>query len=1037
MDKNLTKVILILCLSTVLCLSSFAQRQTGSIKGTITDNEKIPLPGCTVTASSDALMGTKSYVTSKTGAYRFPALSPGTYIIVAELPGFATVSRGNIVVRVGMVVTVDITMQMATLEEEITITAASPVVDVEQTKIAVTMDSDLLKNIPLARDLYDIVNAAPGAISEESSLSSLRRTTSIHGGTVRSNTYALDGVNVNDPVVMYPLSNINFDVMDEVEMITAGHPAEVGYTDGAYINVVTRSGGNRFSGGGTVYYTDESLAQYLWTDAQIQALDVAKPEVDKSWIDGSLSFGGPILIDRLWFFSNARYIKQTLKTNFIPYTDPYLGRYHGTYNWIHEEMMGFVKLTSQFSSNIKFMGMFNYVNRYRPMYSEPHPRSIWQATKILDHEKTYTGTGIMTFILNQNTYFDLRFGYINRWFPLPMQEEARDLPRILNQGSLYTQITSSDWNETYIRKRFQTGLYFTRFQDNFIGGNHVIKGGVEFEDAYGDWDWWRKDNLYWYWSKDDPYYYGTTTWKGTPGVGVGRIHFYTCGPEEGSSKIIDRIRRIGAYIQDSITFGERLTLNLGIRFDRSWGWKPAATKAVSGNPVSVYIGEKYVKPYIAARYPDMFPGGFNPFGELSSEEWKDVMVWDAFSPRIGLTYDIFGTGKTALKASFSRYTEYMMIQYFSVIHPLFPKAPRFFWYDMNFNKQVDTGDDFGIYPYDYRIFDLDFAARGLDPDIKSPINDEITVGIWHELFKNFSLGINFIYKDKKNIFEDGIYDPDTGEWWYHIDQPAAQKYWIPFTAIVPSEDYGDRTITFYVRKNDSPDIFYRATNMSEVKRRYWAFELIFNKRMADGWQFSGSVVYSKAYGHMGALFGESLGFSAYGDSPNVFVNTYGRTSMDRPLQIKLMGTARLPFRIFLSAYYRYFSGAPWQPGLGTRSIVIIPPSSWCIEHNAYRDYYGVVLEDQRNPRRLRSRSVLDLRLEKEFVIGDFGRLGAYVDVLNVLGWSDITVGLNDVLYYFPVAENDNTGLVIPTSDYKVINSVDGIRQVKFSIRFSF
>jgi hypothetical protein len=1029
-----TKLSLVLCLLAALHLSSFAQRQTGSIKGTIYDNQKTPLPGCAVTTASEALMGTKSYVTSETGAFRFPALPPGTYTLKAEMPGFTSVTRKDIVVRVGMVVSVDITLEMAAIEEEISVTAASPVVDVEQTKIAVVMDKDLLKNIPLARDLYDIVNSAPGAISEEVTS---RRTTSVHGGTVRSNTYAFDGVNMNDPVVMYPLTNINFDVMDEVEMVTAGHPAEIGYTDGAYINVVTRSGGNRFSGGATIYYTSKDFAQQLWTDEQVQAFDVSKPEVDKSWVDGSLTLGGPIMTDRLWFFSNARYIKQTLATNFIPYMDPYLGRYHDTYDWAHEEKMGFLKLTSQITSGFKLMGMFNYVDRYRPMYEEPGPRTIFQATRIMDHEKTYTGTGILTYVLNQNTFVDVRIGYVHRWFPLSVQKEAQDLPRVRDVGSLYEYISSGRFNETYLRKRFQTGIYLTRFQDNLFGANHELKGGIEFEDAYGDWDWWSKDNLYWYWGKGNPYYHGKTTWKGIPNVGVGRIYFYNCGPTEGSSKIIDRIRRIGAYIQDSVTFSERLTLNMGLRFDRYWGWKPPVSKSASGNPVSVYIGENYIRPYTAASYPETFPEGINPFGEISIEKWEDVMVWNAFSPRLGLTYDLFGSGKTALKASFSRYTEYMMINYFSKIHPLNPKELRFYWYDMNFDQQIDTGDDFRIYPYDYRMMDSSFSRLLLDPDAKSPLNNEITFGIWHELFRNFSLGLNFVYKNKQNCFEDALYDPDTGEWWYHMDQPAAQKYWIPFTAVVPSDDYGDRSITFYARSNDSPDIFYRATNLSEVKRKYWAFELIFNKRMADGWQFSGSIVYSKAYGHIGGTFLESGGWSPYGDAPNAFINTYGRQSMDRPLQIKLMGTAQLPFRIFLSAYYRFFSGAPWQLGPGTGSIYIVPPLSWCKVNNAFRDYYRVVLEDQRNPRRENSWNQLDLRLEKELIIGNFGRLGAYVDILNVLGWSDVTVGMQDVLYYFPVAENDNTGLVVPPGNYKVINSVDGIRQIKFSLRFSF
>jgi len=681
MNKKLTKILLILGLLIGLSIVAYAQRQTGSIKGTTTDTEGNFLRGATVTTSSGALMGTKSYVTTGTGAFRFPALPPGTYIIKAEMSGFTTVTRGNIIVRVGMVITIDITMKMATIEETITVTAASPVVDVAQTKLAVIMDKDLLKNIPLARDLYGIVNSAPGAISEGVTY---RRTTSVHGSTVRGNTYAFDGVNMNDPVVMYPLTNINFDVMDEVEMITAGHPAEVGYTDGAYINVVTRSGGNNFSGGATVYYTDDSLAQHLWTDEQISSLGAAKPEVDKSWIDGSLSLGGPILNNKLWFFSNVRYIKQTLKTNFIPFTDPYLGRFHGPYDWSHEEKMGFVKLTSQLTSNIKFVGMFNYVDRDRPIFEQPNPRMPFQTTRILDHEKAYTGNGILTYVLNQNTFFDIRVGYVHRWFPLLLQEEARGLPWILNLGGLYYHITTARWNETYLRKKFQTGAYFTRFQDNFLGGNHEFKGGVEFEDAYGDWDIWRKDNLVWLWSKDNPYSYGTTTWKGVPNVGVGGIAFLVYGPEERSSKLINKARRIGAYVQDSVTFADRLTLNLGLRFDRSWAWMPAVTKAVSGNPVSVYVGESLVRPYTAAKYPEAFPDGINPWGKFSTEEWKDILVWNAWSPRIGLTFDLFGDGKTALKASFSRYTEYMMAQYISAFTPFYPRIISFSWFDMNF-----------------------------------------------------------------------------------------------------------------------------------------------------------------------------------------------------------------------------------------------------------------------------------------------------------------------------------------------------------------
>ena len=199
MRKIIPSLVLALCLTLALGTTSPAQELTGSIKGTISDNDGNPLPGVLVKAASAALMGTQSSITPASGLFRFPSLPPGTYVVSAELQGFKSFIRENVIVRVGMVITIDINLEMSAILEEVTVTAASPVVDVQTTKIAVVMDKELLKNIPMARDLYDIVNTAPGAISEGQTY---RRTSSIHGATVRSNTYAFDGINMNDPVVM-------------------------------------------------------------------------------------------------------------------------------------------------------------------------------------------------------------------------------------------------------------------------------------------------------------------------------------------------------------------------------------------------------------------------------------------------------------------------------------------------------------------------------------------------------------------------------------------------------------------------------------------------------------------------------------------------------------------------------------------------------------------------------------------------------------------------------------------------------------------
>ncbi|HOI44176.1 MAG TPA: carboxypeptidase regulatory-like domain-containing protein [Candidatus Aminicenantes bacterium] len=1010
-----TGLLMILTLPAILP----AQTQTGSIKGVITDQGGNPLPAVVVHASSPSLMGVQTYVTTESGAFRFPALPPGEYKLVFEGSGFKPISRENIIVRVGMVVSIDIALEQTVLERELTITAPSPTVDTESTKIASVIDEDILKNIPLARNLNDIVNIVPGAVSEGAA----KTFSAVHGSTVRGNTYAFDGVNMNDPAVMSPLTNINFDVMEEIEIETAGHPASVGVTDGAYINVVTKSGGNRFSGGAILYYTDEGMNDMLWTTEQVKALGVAQPAVDKSWGDLSLTFGGPLLKDRLWFFTNGRYIRREQKTNFIPFTD-ILGRSHGTYDWTREETMGFAKLTSQVNSRLKMMMMMNHVGIYQPMYDQPGPRTPFISTMVWDHEKTYTLNGLANYILDQNTFAEIRVGYVRRFFAIPMQKEAQDLPWVDDAGDLYGPLTGARYNAQYVRKRTQALASITRFQDNWLGASHEFKGGVEFEDAYFDYDWWRKDNMQWYMDSRNPNnYYDKDR---------GRLGFWICGPESGSTKTVDRGRRIGAYLQDYLTIGRRLTVNLGLRFDRSWGWKPAVAKKAAGNPLAAMLGEKLVSPYVASTYPDRFPQGLNPWGDAGAPEWKNIIIWNSWAPRIGLSYDLFGNGKTALKASFSRYNEYLMIQYFTSLHPYNPRTFNFYWVDSNASGTPDAADSYTFVPADFRGMDPEFAKLQIKPGTTAPTNDEFIVGVWQELLKNTSLGVNFIYKTKKNILEDALYDPDSAEYWYHLDQSAAKKYWIPFTTTVPgTAPYPDETVTFYARSNGSPLPFTQLRNVPELKRKYWAMELILNKRMANRWQFMGSLVYSKTYGNLGGYYGASWGWSDAANSPNTFVNTSGLIDTDRPLQLKLMSTVQLPFGINFSHFFQYMSGQPWQ-----RSVDIQPPAAWCAANNAYRTYYTVMIE-KAGSRRERSWNSLDFRLEKEFGIGG-ATIGACADVINVLGHTDLSLGLNDVYRWDPQKEGANQpGAKVLNSNYRIISAVSGLRTLKLSLRVVF
>jgi len=1007
--------ILIVCITTVT-----AQRQTGSIKGKITDTEGFPLPGAFVYISSPALQGFQTYVTSDTGRIKFHGLPSGRYKIKVEMPGFKTVNIENIVVRVGLAVTLYIAMEMSTVEEEITLHFPSPTADLQSTKIAIITEQDLIKNIPFARDINDIVNSASGVIQEEIPF---RPTSMVHGSTTRANIFALDGVIMNDPMGMHLPTNINFDVLEEIELETAAHPAGVGNIDGGYINVVTKSGGNDSSGELFFYYSNDSLASTLRSEEELGRLEVAPPPLDKSLWDFSLSLAGALMEDRVWFFGNGRFISQSRTTSFVPWTDP-LGKKHEEFEWENKEMMGFFKLTTQPTSKIKVTGTFHFTDLYRPFHASSLEWNLPpEATRILDHGKNIVASGKLSYTVNQNTFVDLKAGYLRNRLPLFLNDEEKNNPQYFDEATGYLW-GSARFNEIQLQNRFQGCAYLRRFQDNFFG-HHELEAGAEYEDISGEWSAWKEDNLLIHYYFGSPYFFGLHQSPVTGNtVGKGKIRFYLASKEEEGLIQKNEIKRLSFFAQDSVTIGDRLTLNLGIRFDRSSAFQPPFLKDESGNPVALKLGEELIEP----------TANVNPFSRNEVPEWKELMIWNSWSPRLGMILDLFGHGKSIFKISFSRYSEYMMLQYVSPLHPFyFSRSHQFFWYDENMDGNVDANDTFALYPEDYRLYDVDYYKKRIAPDINSPYTNEFTVGFQQEVFPDFSFRVSYIYKKKENIFENVLYDPELDQDWYTIDQEA-EKWWIPFKTTVPGVDeYLDTPVTVYFWSKDSPLLFDRVRNVPELERKYQALEVAFKKRMSHNWQMNGSLVLSRAKGNIGLSYGASSGYSAGADSPNYFVNLTeaSRLDFERSLLIKLMGTYRFPFDILMSFYYAHMSGTPWA-----RRVTIVPPPSWIQKENAFQNYVNVFLEEPGTRRNL-AYDNLNIRIEKEFVLRKFGRFSAYIDIINVLGNKYNIIDENDGGYWLPQDENTDQGTRVLSPTYKKIIALSGVRIIRLSLRFMF
>ena len=496
--RKALKLILILILSMGIASLSSAQTQTGSVSGNVTDNEGTPLPGASVTLSGPNLMGTLSYLTTEEGDFRFPSVPPGrSYTVAVELSGFKKVVRGELIVNVGKTTRLVITLEPTTLSEEITVTAPSPTVDVTATKQAVTYSADLLANIPLARTYQELIATAPGTVS--TGLTGYTPAYYVHGSGYRTNLVSVDGAIISDRALGSPGLQLPFDILEEVEMELGAHPAEVGMTEGAYINIVSKSGGNEFHGSVLGYFFNRDMARSLIPPAEVKAAGLTAPQGLKQYYDYSGTLGGPVLKDKLWFFLNGR-ISGSKNTN-----ETYLD---GIYDLPEDNLWGFSKLTFQLTHNIKLTAMGSLRVYDRPFESVSY-YSNKLSTRYTDNGKDYVGTGIVNWVIDQNTFMDLKFGgqgiYYPRYFHPDAVRPPTDQPSIITDR--YTGFTNGlcRWEDELNRYQLQGSVSFNHFMDDFLGGDHELKAGAEYEKAW-------VDNPIW-----TPYAIQTLwTWKGLP-----------------------------------------------------------------------------------------------------------------------------------------------------------------------------------------------------------------------------------------------------------------------------------------------------------------------------------------------------------------------------------------------------------------------------------------------------------------------------------------------------------------------------------------
>ncbi len=996
----------------VAAMIGYAQvnRQNGVIRGVVTDKEGNALPGVKVTAQSPSLMGAVESITNETGTYRLLNLTPGVYTLTAELEGYKTAKRTGIKVEVGQTYTVMLATEMSQVKEEITVTGTPPLVDIQSNKITTVVSNELLKNLPLSRDITRMTAFIPGTVDNILGPYSGQ----VHGGNTGATAFEIDGVNGESATTGGMQNSPQFESVEEIEIQTGGLSAAVGATGGSFVSVLTKSGGNQLHGQGQFYYTAKGLNQVLFTDDELGAFGISKPTFAKYDWSGSASLGGPIVKDRLWFYGTLEYAKNEYALSFLPFTVN--GTSYQAYTNPSKTLKPFFKLSGQINNNMRAFVMYNRSTTKN--LTNTGANIAYDATLTSDYTLD-AASAELNWTLGANSYVNLRGGFVGSYRETVAHSEAREnVSNIDDYNGRQWGNVPGDEQYTTRKNPFTASVRLTHFLDNVLGGNHEIGAGIEYLYQFDRLPVTRGNAQIHYWYNGNPYG-NVARGRDRSVYGDSTIRFGVLPYNKGDATKDLRGYRVSGYLQDSFTINNRLTINLGARFDKYWGgFGGGGSTGLGSGTLAYQIGEELANTL-----------GYNPYAAFTVEPIKKAMDFTTISPRLGVSYDLFGNGKTALKASYSRYYEAMPVMWFHRIQSDIQAYYNFYWWDSNGNQIADSGDTFkptNLYQFtkqDPEILKWGVAGANAGKfELKAPLNNEFIVSISHELAKNLSAKAQYVYHNTSRDHTMGNYSISTGQHLSSVED--APGLWVAKEVTVPAYGkYPSYTGTLYFAKNGAfwDSVMWQQFTSPYSKRRYNGLELSIDKRYANGWALGGSVTISRTRSTEDTEWGEL--------TPNN-VDLFDISPLDIPVVATIYGSFKLPLGFVGSFIFRHEEGRPVD-----NSLWVYAGDAWVAANDINPDYaWAYCRMEPLGTRRGPSFDNVDLRLEKEFKF-KFGTLSVFADVFNLLGRRNLAYG------YIPGDWYDaGTGDYYTRWDYGRVTGIlsnTGIRTFKLSARISF
>jgi hypothetical protein len=919
-----------------------AQDFRGRINGVVTDNTGAVLPGVTVTATSPALIQPQVQTTGADGSYRMIALPPGVYVLTFELPGFQTLKREGIRVVINQTLPVDAQMNVATLQETVTVTGESPVVDTTSTTMGTNFTKELLTEIPNARDVWAAMSQAPGLHMQAYDVGGS------HAGTQTG--YLTYGINQQNQTKIEGIDQtegtdanagyFDFGSFEEFQIGGAGNSSE-NYAPGASLSITVKSGGDRVSGN---WYSDwegdatisDNVPDAFKTANQRDgdgffsrtALARGNP-IDRQY-DINFNVGGPVWKGKAWGFFSYRLDDQykhvigidTLARSKL--TNPY------TY-----------KATFQLSKSNQLIGFLNKRNKLQELRdlgpTTPISAARYQASRNYPMKLEWTS------VLSNRIFLDVNVARWENFFPLRPEAEVGLFSGTFVPGRIdlaNNQRFDGGGHDSYQnQKRWKPQVYvsLSYFKDGW-GGSHDFRFGYD----------WKRDRRNFF--QDQPF----DIFYRDQGGSVNQVDLYNTP----TSPFNDVVYNAG-WINDTWKISNRLSLNLGGRVEHYRDGWPDQEVSPNGHPMLRNWADPVYRAFVAPQ----------------NVQARTVSETTTFAPRAGFAYDLTGDNKTVLKVFFGQFRFNSADTLADQENPVGRAQLRYAFNDLNGNRLLDGPEELG------RLIQTVGGAGfvRVDRNLKRPTANELSTNVEREILEGLSGRVSYVYKNLRNV-------------WAEVDAARVDAYTVPFTFVDIGADGirgtgDDTTLNLLDRPAviGSDRVWTNPNTPTPNDGDYHTIELALNRRFQGRWL----LLTSFGYTWLNQVHDETSPTGATAVAGNTRVNGGGDYNY-RPSQLlfgdrghetstiwnyKVVGRYIAPLGVGISASWKVQSGYQWGrttsvpfPGDGAQNIRVESVTS----------------------NRAPTVEILDLRFDRSISFGKFGKATPQVDVFNLFNSGVVT-----------------------------------------------